>query len=149
MADLTNKQKKELAGLLYTRNNLTQKEVAARVGISEQTFSKWVRDGKWDTLKTSITLTREEQLRRLYMQIAEYNTAVESREEGKRFATSKEADAINKLAAAIDKLEKETGAKDILEVSKKMLDWLRRFDLKRAQELSEIFDAFLKDNIRQ
>ncbi|MDR2382603.1 MAG: DDE transposase family protein [Prevotellaceae bacterium] len=146
--NLSIKQKKELAQILFTRNSLTQKEVAKQVGVSEQAMSRWVCAGKWDEIRTSITVTREEQLRRLYNQIAEYNTAIEKREDGLRFASSKEADAINKLATAIDKLEKEVGVKDILDVSKKFLDWLRKFDLKRAQELSELFDAFLKENIK-
>jgi len=148
MSELNREQKKELAQLLYTRNNLTQKEVAKKVGISEVTMSKWVNSGNWDALKTSITATREEQLRRLYLQLAEYNTAIEGREQGKRFPSSKEADAMNKIASAIEKLERETGAVDILNVSKKMLDWLRKFDLSKAQELSALFDAFLKDNLR-
>ena len=148
MAELNRTQKRELAQLLYTRNNFTQKEVAKKVGVSETTMSKWVNAGNWDALKTSITATREEQLRRLYLQLAEYNTAIENREQGKRYPNSKEADAMNKIASAIEKLERETGAVDILNVSKKMLDWLRRFDLPKAQELSALFDAFLKDNLR-
>lgn len=134
--------------MLYTRGGLTQKEVAEKVGVSTNTMSRWVKTADWDKLKVSITLTREEQLRRLYMQIAEYNTSIEAREAGKRFPTSQEADAINKLATAIDKLEREVGARDILDVSMKFLDWLRKFDLKKAQELSSLFDAFLKDNLR-
>jgi transposase len=148
MAELNREQKKELAQLLYTRNNFTQKEVAKKVGVSEVTMSKWLNAGNWDALKTSITATREEQLRRLYLQLAEYNTAIESRKQGERYPNSKEADAMNKIASVIEKLERETGAVDILNVSKKMLDWLRKFDLKKAQELSALFDAFLKDNLR-
>jgi len=148
MPDLSSKRKKELAQLIYTKGGITQKEVAGRVGVTEHTLGRWVKNGQWEVIRASITLTREEQLRRLYMQIAEYNTAIESREQGKRFATSTEADAINKLATAIDKLERETGARDILDVSKKMLDWLRNFDLPKAQEMSELFDAFLKDSLR-
>lgn len=148
MADLTREQKKELARLLYTRGDLTQKEIAEKVGISEVTMSKWVTAGSWEALKVSITATREEQLRRLYLQLSEYNTAIEQREQGKRFPSSKEADAMNKIASTIEKLERETGAVDILNVSKKMLDWLRKFDLPKAQEFSAYFDAFLKDNLR-
>lgn len=149
MAELSRKQKQELAKLLYTRGGFSQKEVAEKVGVTEATMSKWVNgDEKWDLLKTSITATREEQLRRLYMQLAEYNTAIESREKGQRYPSAKEADAMNKIAATIEKLERETGAVDILNVSKKMLDWLRSFDLAKAQELSDLFDAFLKDNLK-
>jgi transcriptional regulator with XRE-family HTH domain len=148
MADLSRQKKQELAQLLYTRGGLTQKEIAGKVGVSEVTMSRWTNVGKWDLLKTTITATREEQLRRLYLQLSEYNTAIEAREKGKRFPNAKEADAMNKIAATIEKLERETGAVDILNVSKKMLDWLRTFDLAKAQELSDLFDAFLKDSMR-
>jgi transcriptional regulator with XRE-family HTH domain len=149
MADLTRKQKQELAKLLYTRGGFSQKEVAQKVGVTEATMSKWANGAeKWELLKTSITATREEQLRRFYLQLGEYNTAIEAREKGKRYPSATEADAMNKVAAAIEKLERETGAVDILNVSKKMLDWIRTFDLPKAQELSDLFDAFLKDNLR-
>ncbi|MDR3133528.1 MAG: DDE transposase family protein [Prevotellaceae bacterium] len=149
MAELSRKQKQELAKLLYTRGGFSQKEIAEKVGVSEVTMSKWVNGPeKWDLLKTSITATREEQLRRLYLQLSEYNTHIEGREKGSRYPTSKEADAMNKIAATIEKLERETGAVDILNVSKKLLDWLRTFDLAKAQELSDLFDAFLKDNLK-
>jgi transcriptional regulator with XRE-family HTH domain len=148
MADLSRQKKQELAQLLYTRGGLTQKEIAGKVGVSEVTMSRWANVGKWELLKTSITATREEQLRRLYLQLAEYNTFIETREKGQRYPTAKEADAMNKIAATIERLERETGAVDILNVSKKFLDWLRTFDLPKAQELSDLFDAFLKDNLR-
>lgn len=103
------KQKKEWAKMLYLKEHLTQAEVAERVGVSKQTLCKWVKTEKWEELKASVSLTREEQLANLYRQVAEINKAIAGREEGERFATSKEADTINKLAAAIEKMEKETG----------------------------------------
>jgi transcriptional regulator with XRE-family HTH domain len=39
MANLTIEQRREWAQLLYTKENLTQKEIAERVGISVQTMS--------------------------------------------------------------------------------------------------------------
>lgn len=47
MADLTNTQKKEWARTLYLRENLTQQEIADRVGVSRVTVSNWCRGGKW------------------------------------------------------------------------------------------------------
>ena len=44
MTDLSTKKKKGLAEILYTRNNISQKEVAARVGVSEVTMSRWVNE---------------------------------------------------------------------------------------------------------
>ena len=103
---------------------------------------------KWEELKTSVSLTREEQLGNLYRQVAEINKAIAARPDGERFATSKEAATINKLAAAIEKMEKETGISDIISVSKGFLDWLRRTDIAKAKELSNYFDAYIKDRLQ-
>ncbi len=48
MADLTNAQKKEWAKTLYLKENLTQQEIADRVGVSRVSVSNWVRAGKWE-----------------------------------------------------------------------------------------------------
>ena len=75
MADLSNAQKKEWAKTLYLRENLTQQEIAERVGVSRVTVSNWVRAGKWEGQKAGLTLTRQEQVANLYRQVAEINRA--------------------------------------------------------------------------
>ena len=101
MADLTNAQKKEWAKTLYKRENLTQQEIAERVGVSRVTVSNWVRAGKWEEQKAGLTLTRQEQVANLYRQVAEINRAFSSRAVGELFPYSKEADILGKLSAAI------------------------------------------------
>lgn len=147
MSNLTTKQKKEWAQLLFTKENLTQKEIADRVGVSRVTINRWASDGKWDDLRVSITITREEQLKNLYRQLAEMNTAISMRD-GNRFPTSAEADIINKLASAIDKMESETGLSDILSTFKSFLNWLRKFDIAEAQRLVPLFDDFVKTKLK-
>ena len=46
--DLSIKQKKEWAKMLYLKEHLTQAEVAERVGVSKQTLCKWVKTEKWE-----------------------------------------------------------------------------------------------------
>lgn len=147
-ADLSIKQKKELAKMLYLKEHLTQKEIAERVSVNKMTICKWVKDEKWEGLKTSLSITREEQLANLYRQIAEINKNIVERKEGERFSTTKEADTINKLATAIEKMEKETGISDIISVSKGFLDWLRKTDIDKTKELSFYFDAYIKDRLK-
>lgn len=146
--DLTNKQKKDWAKMLYIKEHFTQKEIAERVGISKVTMNKWVNDEKWESLKTSVSVTREEQLGNLYRQVAEINKAIAARKEGERYPTSKEADTINKLATAIEKMERETGISEIISVSQGLLDWLRKTDVEKAKELSFYFDAYVKDKLK-
>ena len=147
MADLTNHQKMECAKTLYLRENLTQQEIADRVGCSRVTVSNWVRAGKWEEQKVGITLTRQEQVGNLYRQVAEINRSIANRPEGERFATSKEADILGKLAAAISKMEQEIGIADTISVLTAFIEWLRPLDLEKAKDITRFADAYIKDKL--
>lgn len=140
-------QIKELAKLLFIHERLSQKEVASRMGVSEQTVSRWSQTENWDKLRVSITITREEQLRHLYRQISEINKTISERD-GQKYASSTEADTISKLSTAIRKMESDVGISDIISVIKKFLTWIRKSDILKAQEMVPLFDAFIKDNLR-
>lgn len=146
-AALNNSQKKQWAQTLYLRENLTQLEIAERVGVSRVTVSKWVRDGKWEEQKAGITLTRQEQVANLYRQVAEINRTIATRHEGERFPNSKEADILGKLSAAIRNMEQETGIADVISVLTAFIEWLRPLDLDKAKELTRLADAFIKDRL--
>lgn len=139
-------RKKELAQFFYCNSQLSQKEIAEKVGVSEVSMSKWVREGKWDTLKASITITRQEQLNRVYQQISAINNKIT--EEQKGIPSGADADVLAKLAAVVERLEKETSITDVVSVSMKFLDWLRKIDTEKAKELSGLFDAFIKDLLK-
>ena len=146
-ADLTNAQKKEWAKTLYLRENLTQQEIADRVGVSRVTASNWVRAGKWEEQKAGLTLTRQEQVANLYRQVAEINRAISARAEGERYPNSKEADILGKLSASIRNMEQETGIADIISVLTGFIEWLRPLDLDKAKELTRLADAYIKDKL--
>lgn len=147
MADLTNKQKKEWAQTLYLRENLTQQEIADRVGVSRVTVSNWCRAGKWEEQKVGIMLTRREQAQSLYRQLAEIDKAIKTKPEGQRFPDAKQADTIVKLTSAIHNLEQEVGIADRIAVLTDVIEWLRQSDLQKAKELTPIFDAYIKDKL--
>ncbi len=148
MADITNKQKKELARTLYLKERLTQKEIAQKVAVSQQTLSKWVREEDWEALRAGLTVTKDEQIRNLYRQVEELNRVILSRSEGERFATTAECDSLGKLAAAIRKLENDVGISDFVGVGIRFMEFIRRTDLAEAQKLAGYWDAFLLDVIK-
>ena len=84
MTELSMQQKREWAKTLYLKENLTQQEIAERVGVSRITVNNWIGKNGWEMLKTSITITREEQLKSLYRQLAELNNAIMARPAGVR-----------------------------------------------------------------
>lgn len=145
-AQLTNQQKKDWAKLLYLQGDTDNKDIAEKVGVSRNTITRWAKDENWEMLRAAVTSTREEQIRNMYHQIAQINKSIA--ESDTKYATSAQADAINKLASAISKLEGDYGIADIISVSKQMLTWMRRKDAAKAVEMSEWFDEFIKEKLR-
>lgn len=142
--DLSNTQKKEWAKTLYLKENLTQQEIADRVGVARITVNRWIADGKWEEQKVGLTLTREEQVSNLYRQVAEINRKIAEKPEGERFASTSEADILGKLSAAIRKMETDVGIADIISVQTKFIEFLRTIDLDKAKEITQFSDAFIK-----
>ncbi len=147
MADMTNAQKKEIAGILYLQGNLTQQEVAEKVGVSRRTVGTWVASGKWEEMKAGLTMTREQQIMNLQRQIAEINNVIAERPVGERFAAPPEAATIAKLSAAIDKLEKDAGLKDLISSATRFLVWLRAMDVNKAKEFGTLWDQFIRSTL--
>lgn len=144
-------EKKDWAKLLYIKENLSQKEIALRTGVSAVTINKWVHEnnGEWDRMRKSLLVTREEQLHRLYDQLDELNKAIRDRQEGARYANSKEADTINKLTVAIKNLETDASIADLVESGKRLLNYLRPISPEKAKEVAMIYDDFIKESLKK
>lgn len=144
-------EKKDFAKILFIKENLSQKEIAEKVGVAEKTISKWVNanNEEWKRLRQSIIITKDEQLRRIYDQLDELTKCIHSREEGKRYSIKGEADTIVKLTTAAKNLETDASVADIIEVSKRFLNWLRPVDLDKAKEIAAFLDSFIKDQLKR
>ncbi len=149
MAALTTKQKQSWAETEICVNGLSQKEAAEKIGISPITVNRWYKKLGWKKRKQALLITKGKQIERLFMQVDELNTAIMGREEGKRFANSKEADTLLKLAASIERMEQNAGIADIIEVSKLFLDYLRNYTPEKAVEVGNIFNDFMMHRLKQ
>jgi transcriptional regulator with XRE-family HTH domain len=147
----TMQQKHEHAKLLYTVQGVTvQKELAERVGVSAQTINKWVNadDRLWDRMRESVLITKEAEIRRLYMQLTELNDKIMSRDKGERFANSKEGDILSKLSKSIKEMETETSLAEVMEVLKNFLVFVRQQDVELSKTITAIADQFIKSHIK-
>lgn len=142
-------QLKDYARTLYLRESLTQAEIAEQVGVSRQTIVRWAAEGHWEELRTTMSMTTEEQIRNFQRQIAEINETILGREQGRRFANAKEADTIVKLTTAVNRLQTEAGIHDIVNVGAAFIDFLRPMDLEKTKEFARLFDAFIKSKIER
>lgn len=76
----TRKQvEKDLAKMLFVNENISQKEIAERLDVTEKTVSKWVNEGDWDKLKVSLLVTKDSQLTALYAQLQAVNDEIKIR----------------------------------------------------------------------
>ena len=103
---------KELARMYYL-NGDTQKLVAEKVGKSRVTINKWVAEGGWDAMRVAKTITRKEIVTKMMQE------ANKKLEEGKLTF-----DEMSKLAASIDKIDRQTNAITIYEVMTAYNEWL-------------------------
>jgi hypothetical protein len=52
------------------------------------------------------------------------------------------------LVSDLAALENECGLTDVINVSIKLLEWLRPVDPAKAKEISQLFDSYIKDQLR-
>lgn len=148
MADLTKEQKKNLAKHLYIHGKMTYEEIGKDVGVQRQTVSRWAKEGKWEETKAGMSVTREENLKYLNQHLKNINMDILKRDEANRQPTTKEADVMAKIAAAIKNMELDVGIADIISVGMRFTEWLRRVDLEKAKEFIPYWDSFIKEQAK-
>jgi transposase len=142
--------KQYLAKILFTREKLDQKVVAKKVGVTEKTISKWVNDFGWKNLRNRLLVSKEEVLSNLYEQLAELNEDIKSKQEGKRYADSKQADSLIKYTASIRNLETELAIADLVESGIRFIKHLQKVtNIKTVMEVSELWHSFLQESIKR
>lgn len=143
--ELTNAQKKEWAEMLFVRGELLQKEIAAKVGVSERTMTSWSKDGNWESLRKSMLTTKTEILRTLYDLLDKIGKKLKDEDS---IGDSKIADMYVKYTAAINNLETETSIAEISDVGIKFTSWLQNVDPQFALQVLNHLDMFVKEKIK-
>jgi len=129
--------KKELARLHYMQGE-TQKSIALKIGVSEQTLSKWSHDEKWQIKRASINITRPELVNKTLLLINSILDKV-NESDNPLEAFGDAADRISKLAATIERLDKKTNLVTVIEVCSSFEKWL----VVRSQYDKQITNEFI------
>ena len=132
-------QKKELAKYIFlTEKGITQKELAKRAEISLVTANKWCKE--WEHLKLNLLQTREERHVSTLVQLSKLDDEIAK----VGYPDSKQADIRRKLTADLEALEQEASIRDVAEVGKRILSWLRTINGEHASLVGGIFNEFIK-----
>jgi len=136
--------KQYLAKILFTREKLDQKLVAAKVGVSENTMSKWVQEFNWKALRNRLLIGKEEVLENLYEQIGNLNAAIRKKNDGQKYGDTKEADILIKYTASIRNLETELAIADLVESGIRFIKHIQRVaPIEQVVEIADLWNAFL------
>jgi len=140
------KQKKEWAYMLFADGSLTQKDIAAKVGVSERTMSQWVAQGQWHEMRTTNSHSKQRALAHAQAQLANINDIINQRPNN--YPDTKEADVIMKLTAAISRLEEETTLSDVNVIGKELTSFVQSQNPAEARIVATWYDAFIKHKIK-
>lgn len=134
-------KEKQIARELYLNTSMTQKEIAFKLGISEQTLSKWVNNGKWDEIKTAKSITKEQLLKQAYEQLAAINKAIEERG---GVPDKQLSDAKGILVKEIALLEKNHSISTAVYIMDRFLNYVLTHNPSIAKEVSQMQLAFIE-----
>ena len=143
---MTQKQKIDVARTLYLMTEKTQKEISEVVGWSEKTFTEQKQKGKWNELRDTKTLTKQQIISMLHTQTLKL---IESAKDEARLLSAREVDSIAKLAASIDKLEKKVTIEVYIEVFEEYNKWLMLKNANFAQVNNHHQDLFIQSKINR
>jgi transposase len=140
---LTTKDKKELALSLFLHSDQSQKELAARVGVSENTLSTWANDGGWKTLKGARTATRPQMITELYQQLTLIKEAAVDAQGKRRPMTHTEVQSVKMITKSISELDKKLAADTYMQVVEELMTWLFESSPEEAKRMLPRVDSFM------
>lgn len=142
--------KQYLAKILYTREQLTAKVVAKRVGTSEKTMGVWIDKYGWKNLRNRLLVSKDQVLNNLYEQLEELNNTIRLRNEGSRYGDTKEADILIKYTASIRNLETDLAIADLVESGIRFVKYLQKVGtIEQVMEISDLWNSFLQSSIKK
>lgn len=108
-----NPDKYEYAYLLYLQK-VPQKDIAERVGVSQQTLVKWKDDGGWELKRVAKTVSRDSMINKLLMKMNDML------DQGDDF----NADEFAKVSAQLQKIKVGYSMDDVADILTKFGDWM-------------------------
>ena len=121
--------------MLYVEHGLEANKISEMLDVSENTISKWVNCHEDWKQQRRVRLLSPDKLIVLYYEQSE--EIIKAAKDEDRAITSAEADALNKLAAAIQKLDKKIDPSISMSVFRNFNNYLMQIEPKLAKEVAE------------
>lgn len=136
--------KKELARMYYMQGE-TQKSIAVKTGVSEQTIGKWVEKEAWATKRAGINITRPELVNKSLAALGKILDQVYESNDMELIAAL--PDKLVKFAAAIEKLDKKSNIVSVIDAfmaHNKYLQNLAAHNVQKESPYQDITPDFIR-----
>jgi transcriptional regulator with XRE-family HTH domain len=130
-------EKKKIARECYM-NGMLQKDIAVKIGVSENSLSSWVEKGRWATMRAGVSITRPELVNKALGAVNKLLDQIY--ESGDPEMICKLPDQLAKFASFIDKLDKKANVVSTIDVFIAFNKWIRY----RAEFDPEITPDFIR-----
>lgn len=137
---------KEIAQILFLQNKLSQKEIAEKLEVSQQTVTRWAKAGNWDSLRKNLLTSKSARLSELYDELEEFNRMIKEKEDYK-VASSKEADARRKLIMDIKALEGRYSIAQTTSIGMEFCEFVKTAAPNVADKVLNLYNAFVNKTI--
>jgi uncharacterized protein YjcR len=115
--------KKELARMYYMQGD-TQKAIAGKTGVSEQTIGKWAEKDAWAAKRAGMNITRPELVNK---SLAALNKILDQVYESNDMELiSALPDKLVKFAAAIERLDKKANIVSVMDAFMAFTKWIQQ-----------------------
>lgn len=141
-----NDNKRQIARTLFVQGGMTQKEIASKLEVTEQTISRWSKKDHWDELKKNVMSGKQEILRTLYTELQKLQNIIE--DQG-GVADSKQADIRRKLITDIRQLETRYSVSQTVQIGMDFCEFLKEIDFELAGKISKYYQSFIDEQIEK
>ena len=147
--------KRELARLYYFQG-MQQEAIAAKIGISRNTVSRWALEGDWHAKRTAVSVTRPEIVTKTLSLIGRLIDKLNDEAEMDLVNVGRIVDQLCKLSATIERIDKKANVVDAIETFTALNKWLEArmtWDKKLTPEfistLVHYQDLFISEQVKQ
>ena len=130
-----------MAYLLYVEQGLDAKQVSEITGISTNTLSSYNKKEDWEKQRSARRMSPDKLIARYY---AESNKVIDKANEDNRALTIGEMDALAKLGATIQKLDKRTDPSIVMSVLIGFNNYLLPIDRELAKQFVPLQMEYVK-----
>lgn len=121
MSKAENEKKRSLARSLYL-SGMEMIDIAEKIDVSRATISRWCKEDGWKETRAAKQITRPELVNKLLLTVNNLLDQVNSSEDPTLIAGV--GDKLAKLAAVVEKLDKQANVVDAIEVFMAFSKWL-------------------------